>query len=429
MIKVSVVVPVYNVAQYLPTCINSILSQTLDEIEVICVDDGSTDQSPAILEEYAKKDGRLRVIHKENSGYGHSMNVGIDAASGEYIGIVESDDCILPDMYETLYLAAKNNDLDFVKSDVIFWWETLQYTCEYHREDMNEYYGKVLDASSRKLFYQFFMNTWTGIYKKSFLSENHIRHNETPGAAYQDNGFWIQTLSFGRRAMWLKDAFYLYRQDNPLASIKNKNNVMTMVNEYDYVSKILEEKHKEQELKICYYYRMFRHRGVFLRIADELKRGYCDTIIKDFERYGGLAAGNQGLYEWLEKVCADPDKFCGEFICAKQRTLQKLERAAYIIIYGASQLGQSAMRILACQGMQGKILCFAISAGKSAPGVGNLPVRYIDDLVQYRHDSVVVMGAGEGSKSYREMKEHLEMLGFSNTVDLSQLTDYFYYIY
>lgn len=429
MTKVSVIVPVYNVEQYLPVCLDSILAQTLNDIEVICVDDGSTDQSPAILDEYARKDSRLHVIHKENRGYGHSMNIGIDAASGEYIGIVESDDRILPDMYEKLYSVAKNNDLDLVKSDVFFWWETLQYTCEYHREDLNPYYGKVLGPSDRKRFFQFFMNTWTGLYKRSFLKENNIRHHETPGAAYQDNGFWIQTLSFCERAMWLKDAFYLYRQDNPSASIKSKSNVMTMVNEYDYVSKILEEKHKEQELDICNYYRIFRHRGVFLRIADDLKRGYCDTIIKDFERYGKLAAQNTGLYEWLKKVCTNPDKFCGEFVRAKQETLRKLECAENIIIYGAGWLGQTAMRILACQGMQEKILCFAISAGKKAEGIGNLPVRYIDDLVRYKNHCVVVMGVNNDSKSYCEMKAQLKRLDFLSTVDLPQLTNYFYYIY
>ena len=357
------------------------------------------------------------------------MNVGIDAASGEYIGIVESDDCILPNMYETLYSTAKNNDLDFVKSDVIFWWETIRYTCEYHKEDLNPYYGRVLDSSNRKLFFQFFMNTWTGIYKRSFLNENSIRHNETPGAAYQDNGFWIQTLSFCERAMWLKDAFYLYRQDNPLASIKSKSNVLTMVNEYNFVSKILTEKHKEQELDICNYYRVFRHRGVFLRIADDLKRGYCDIIIKDFERYRELVAENQGLYEWLERVCINPDKFCAEFVRAKQEVLQKLECAEHIIIYGAAWLGQTAMRILACQGMQKKILCFAISAGKTAEGVGNLSVRCIDDLVQYRDNSVIVMGVNDYTRSYCQMKEQLKKLGFLNTVDLSRLTNYFYYIY
>ena len=154
--------------------------------------------------------------------------------------------------------------------------------------------------------------------------------------------------------MWLKDAFYLYRQDNPLASIKSKSNVLTMVNEYNFVSKILTEKHKEQELDICNYYRVFRHRGVFLRIADDLKRGYCDIIIKDFERYRELVAENQGLYEWLERVCINPDKFCAEFVRAKQEVLQKLECAEHIIIYGAAWLGQTAMRILACQGIQKK---------------------------------------------------------------------------
>ncbi len=429
MTKVSIIVPVCNVEQYLSTCLDSILAQTLEDIEVICVDDGSSDQSPAILDDYTKRDSRMRVIHKDNRGYGHSMNVGIDAASGEYIGIVESDDCILPNMYETLYSTAKNNDLDFVKSDVIFWWETIRYTCEYHKEDLNPYYGRVLDSSNRKLFFQFFMNTWTGIYKRSFLNENSIRHNETPGAAYQDNGFWIQTLSFCERAMWLKDAFYLYRQDNPLASVKSKSNVLTMVNEYNFVSKILTEKHKEQELDICNYYRVFRHRGVFLRIADDLKRGYCDIIIKDFERYRELVAENQGLYEWLERVCINPDKFCAEFVRAKQEVLQKLECAEHIIIYGAAWLGQTAMRILACQGMQKKILCFAISAGKTAEGVGNLSVRCIDDLVQYRDNSVIVMGVNDYTRSYCQMKEQLKKLGFLNTVDLSRLTNYFYYIY
>ncbi len=429
MIKVSIIVPVYNVERYLPACLDSILLQTLDEIEVICIDDGSTDRSPAILDDYAKKSSHLRVIHKENRGYGHSMNVGIDVAIGEYIGIVESDDYILPNMYETLYLAAKNNDLDIVKSDVIFWWETLQYKCEYHREDLNQYYGKVLKSADRKLFFQFFMNTWTGIYKRSFLIENNIRHNETPGAAYQDNGFWIQTLSFCTSVMWLKDAFYLYRQDNPLASIKNKNNVMTMVNEYDYVTKILMEKHKRQELDICNYYRVFRHRGVFLRIADELKRGYCDTIIKDFESYGDLVGQNKCLYEWLKKVCTNPDRFCGEFITAKQETLQKLEKTEHIIIYGAGELGQTAMRILACQGMQKKILCFAISTGKVADGVGNLSVRYIEELIEYRNRSVVVMGVSDNSKSYHQMKDQLKKLHFFNTIDFSQIANYFYYIY
>lgn len=429
MPKVSIIVPVYNVKQYLDACIESIRAQTLDSLEVICVDDGSTDGSSRILDEYLEKDSRIKVIHKENRGYGHSINTGMGAASGEYIGIVESDDCIRPDMYEKLYSAAKEHDLDLVKSDVVFWWENLQYSCEYHRDDLGACYEKVLDESYRNIFFQFFMNTWTGIYKRSFLDKNGIRHNETPGASYQDNGFWIQTLSLCERAMWLKDALYMYRQDNPAASVKSRGKLMVMVDEYDFAEKCLRMKNKKYELLICLYYRMLRHKGVFLRIADELKREYCDVIISDFRKYKELTYGNRELYEMLNRIYTDPDGFCDVFIKRKRETLQQLNNAKWIIIYGAGRMGQRAMRILACQGMQERIKCFAVSALGASEKVGVFPVRCIEELTEYRDCAVVVVGVADHSAAYHQIQERLGGLGFSNTVDLSRLTDYFYYLY
>ena len=96
MPEVSIIVPVYNEEQYLEECLESIRCQSLQDIEVICVDDGSTDGSLAIIKRFMQKDSRFRVIQKSNSGYGSSMNQGMDAAQGKYIGIVESDDWILP---------------------------------------------------------------------------------------------------------------------------------------------------------------------------------------------------------------------------------------------------------------------------------------------------------------------------------------------
>ena len=96
MAKVSIVVPVYNVERYLEECLNSIKIQTLKDIEIICVDDGSTDLSAQILDNYAKKDNRFHVIHKQNEGYGRTMNIGISKATAPYVGIVESDDIIEP---------------------------------------------------------------------------------------------------------------------------------------------------------------------------------------------------------------------------------------------------------------------------------------------------------------------------------------------
>lgn len=109
---ISIIVPIYNVEQYLSRCINSILFQNYRNIELILVDDGSTDNSGVICDDYATKDSRVRVIHKENGGQSSARNVGLDIARGEYIGFVDSDDWIVPDMYSFLYNLITENDAD-----------------------------------------------------------------------------------------------------------------------------------------------------------------------------------------------------------------------------------------------------------------------------------------------------------------------------
>ncbi len=101
-IKVSVVMPVYNTQEYLGECMDSVLNQTLKKIEIICVDDGSTDDSPALLDGYADTDRRVRVLHITNGGYGHAVNMGMEHARGKYISIVEPDDYIEKGMCERL---------------------------------------------------------------------------------------------------------------------------------------------------------------------------------------------------------------------------------------------------------------------------------------------------------------------------------------
>ena len=136
MIKVSIVVPIYNVEKYLSQCLDSICAQTLSDIEIICVDDGSTDGCPDLLESYRKRDDRFKIIRKANSGYGDSMNKGFAAATGEYIGIVESDDFIEPEMFETLYNAAIQNDADVVKSNFWLYWSDPE------KNELFEYFSK-----------------------------------------------------------------------------------------------------------------------------------------------------------------------------------------------------------------------------------------------------------------------------------------------
>ena len=117
MVKISVVVPVYNVGVYLEKCLDSLLAQTLDDIEILCINDGSTDNSLEILQKYAQKDERIKIFDKENEGQGVGRNIGIKNATGEFIAFVDPDDWVELDMYEKMYAQAKKLDSQVVFCD------------------------------------------------------------------------------------------------------------------------------------------------------------------------------------------------------------------------------------------------------------------------------------------------------------------------
>ena len=180
-IKVSIVIPICNVERYLKECLDSVINQTLKDIEIICVDDGSTDASLSILRTYEKMDTRIKVITKQNSGYGNTMNVGMDIAIGEYIGIVESDDYIEKNMFERLYNTAVQYKTEIVKSDhYIFSTKNGRSEAQYQWVCPIQYYNRVLNSQICPEIFTFTMMNWTGIYKTDFFRKNNIRHNETP---------------------------------------------------------------------------------------------------------------------------------------------------------------------------------------------------------------------------------------------------------
>lgn len=119
MPAVSIIVPVYKVENYLERCVNSLISQTLSDIEIILVDDGSPDQCPALCDEWANRDQRIKVIHKQNGGLSSARNAGLHIATGKYIGFVDSDDDVAVDMYERMYEVADREQVDFVMCDYI----------------------------------------------------------------------------------------------------------------------------------------------------------------------------------------------------------------------------------------------------------------------------------------------------------------------
>lgn len=302
MPKVSVIVPVYNVEPYLRECMESIVRQTLRDIEIICVNDGSTDGSLAILKEYAEKDDRIILIDKENGGYGLAMNTGLDRATGEYIGIVEPDDYAALTMYEDLYEAAAANDLDLVKADFYrFQYEGEKHIFLYtHLSRQPEDYNTVFKPTERLSSFIYIMNTWSGIYRLSFLREKGIRHHETPGASFQDNGFWFQTFMYAERAMILDKPYYRCRRDNPNSSVRNPSKVYAANVEYDWIrGLIMKDPQMWEKLKGVYWRKRYHNYDATIkRIAPEFRPEYRAQIAKELKR--GYGRGEFGPGDFLE---------------------------------------------------------------------------------------------------------------------------------
>lgn len=233
--KVTVILPSLNVAAYIRECIESVINQTLSDIEILCIDAGSTDGTCEIIQEYANRDSRIRFIRAEKRSYGYQMNLGMKLAKGTYIGIVETDDSVEPDMYEVLWQKAREQDLDYVKAG--FYTMVTPYEGErYLLEQGLGNTGQVFSSSyfvEQKLSPDVYI--WNGIYKRSFLQAFDIRLNESPGAAFQDCGFRYLVDMHLRRGMFIDRLFYHYRRDNAAASTYNPHFVRFNLAECRYI--------------------------------------------------------------------------------------------------------------------------------------------------------------------------------------------------
>lgn len=306
MAKVSIIVPAYNVEPYLVECMESITKQTLSDIEIICINDGSTDGTLKILKSYAEKDPRIVLIDKENGGYGIGMNIGLSVATGEYIGIVEPDDFVPVNMFGDLYEIAKANDLDFVKADFYRFERASNgdmFLTYNHLDRKNQYYNQVFDPSHTPEAIRFIMNTWSGIYRKAFLDEYHIRHNETPGASFQDNGFWFQTFAFAKRGMVIEKPYYMNRRDNPNSSVKNVQKIYCINAEYDHIRDVLMQYPETWERFKTYYTLKRFHNSVatLRRISNEFKKDYVERFSKEMKRAKQTGEMDEELFTAAER--------------------------------------------------------------------------------------------------------------------------------
>lgn len=266
-IKISIIMPSLNVREYIGECIESVINQTLKEIEIICVDAGSDDGTLEILEDYAKKDNRIILIHSDKKSYGYQVNLGISNSNGEYIGIVETDDYVDEKMYETLYSLTKN-ECDIAKADFYFF------------HDINppkffiDHYHDNLPINKEFTIYEYpeiivgHPSIWAAIYKKSFLDENNIKFMEVPGGGWVDNPFFHETAICAKAIVYSNEPLYYYRELNPNSSSNDISDLTMPMKRMEDTLDVLDKYGCTDENILSHVYsRIFMHIWELMKIG------------------------------------------------------------------------------------------------------------------------------------------------------------------
>lgn len=279
--QISVLVPCYNVEQYLRQCLDSISAQTFEDMEILCLNDGSTDSTPAIIREYADKDARFIMVDKSNSGYGATMNVGLEKARGKYIAIVESDDYIEPTMMEVLYREAEENRLDLVRCFYTIRNEVkgADKVVEY---PFAELYDKVFCPLDEQRVFLIAPSIWVGLYNREFLDVNGIRFLETPGASYQDTSFAFKVYACAKRIKFVPKALHNYRI-NSNSSVTSPGKLFYVCTEDEEIRRFAKEKDVYEELKEVLSLRAYgSYKWNYNRLSSRsLKRQFIKRWAKD----------------------------------------------------------------------------------------------------------------------------------------------------
>ena len=314
---VSLLIPIYNVERYLSECLDSAIGQTLKDIEIICINDGSTDSSPEIIARYAAKDNRIKVIDKPNSGYGCSMNLGLQEATGEYVGILESDDFFEPDALESLYRAAKEHDADVVKADFWFYWSVPEPRDERFGWVDEGIEGVVAPLDCPEVFFRK-PSIWSAIYRREFLESNDIRFLETPGASYQDAGFNFKVWAAAETAVLMNKPILHYRQDNESSSVNSPGKVFCVCDEYAemhrYVEKRFAGDKKKELIRLLVRMRFDSYMWNYERLSESLRSEFFPRMRDDLAAENARGVYDRSLFDdikqWRRELIVDhPDLF------------------------------------------------------------------------------------------------------------------------
>ncbi|MCI9359419.1 MAG: glycosyltransferase [Hungatella sp.] len=375
--KITVIVTVHNAERYLNDCLDSLIAQTFSDIEILCMDGGSTDTSLHILKEYAKKDSRVQIINDPNTSYGHKVNEGIRYAKGMYVAVLESDDMYQPDMLEKLFGIAEQYEADYVNGDYL---NIFDINGKRFQEPVKMYpesdYGKLLESSRHPEDMRQILRYWTGLFRRSFLLDNKIQMNESPGASFQDMSFRFLTSALADRAYHLDVPVYLYRVDNPGSSVYDPKKAVVIADEFDFLKREL-IKRKIENRYIWQHYYTWKYNdfyGNLLRFDKTARKDLFERCYYELEKdretlmlFDDKAFSN-AIHDFLrksrEQVWEDIEESYRQTKKEENRRYTLLENITdrQIVIFGCGVQGRGLFDYLKSVGADNQVLCFTDNA-------------------------------------------------------------------
>lgn len=294
MVKVSVIVPVYNVEIYLRECLDSIINQSLTDIEIICVNDGSIDNSLGILEEYEEKDSRISIISQENQGLGAARNTGLRHAKGDYIYFIDSDDFIKLNALEVVYNLCEEKSLDFLMFQLINYDdETGEYYQDSHYDmgELASFVGENVFSYEEldDLIFEIPVSAVNKLYNKSFLDNLNVKFPE--GLLFEDNAFFWEVFFSAKRVFLVQEHFYCRRRHESSITGNASIRYLDTIKVYDLIFDVFKkhglfDKFKSTLFNQRVYFTNFR----FNQVNKKDKKLFFEEMHKDSirisEEYG-----------------------------------------------------------------------------------------------------------------------------------------------
>lgn len=429
--KVSVILPSLNVAKYIEECMDSVICQSLYGLEILCVDAGSTDGTREILDSYAQKDPRITLLHSNIKSYGYQINMGLEYASGEYVAILETDDWIEPDMYRILYENAAADQLDYVASDFDMLYR-LQNGSDYlirrrlfYGEAQN-WYGRILGSDSIATLRSSDYVLWKAIYNREFLNIKHIRLHQSPGAAFQDMGFLQQVKTYAKRARYLDQSFYRYRQDREEASSRGLDGLKYYENEFRWMDEELKLTHTLKGIHRKYYYYTMsisfitKYDQILLKLGGNWQDQRLSESYKWFRKQISEAIRcdilDKAMYgeEWWKKLMlllTSQEGYSQEMISIEKRKEQSRDRLLAmikkrpVVIFGCGIRGERLMFYCDSSHIQIHGFCDNNPAfyGKEKFGFSVISPLDLKNEIEYKNEIVLLSMKNGREEVYRQL--------------------------